>query len=478
MDLRALARQYSFLEQGYNAKGTKPMQRTLLLLVLALFAAVLCSSAAGAAAGAPLAAHQDPLLGRLIAPTDRVRISYKFDTHGIKAPAGDLYVRTDTQRTFSRLRLAWKSGGLRAVVPARFLHSHRLFYYAIIRDARGSSTRVPARSATSAWILPKPVVVRLGTHRFGAATAPQAVVAHAGPGDVGFDRGVPGDVPGSGPTTFFVRKDGSIWLDDKVNARLLVYRHGPSRVVPLPKAFAEIPGYGDIAPGPNGSIYSTHGIADGDEHNRAVYRLTARGEVVWHTRLAGGLGFNTQLRNGPDGALYAVVHSVDFDLPGGDLGWMPVATADGRPLSVTAQRRGIIWGAQPVARGLRLISEVYTPPDWNPGPHETRYALITASGRIVGSWRVLSRTEINFGWMSPQLVGGDPVVELLLVGPRGLEHVVLRLGPHGTRARVSLPVDVFGDYLFTDVRVGPDGMLYRLSSSPDRGVFVTRYALS
>jgi hypothetical protein len=149
-------------------------------------------------------------------------------------------------------------------------------------------------------------------------------------------------------------------------------------------------------------------------------------------------------------------------------------------MSVAAQRRGDVWPYQPVAGGLRLLSEVYTP-HVDTAPHEARFALIDRRGRVVRAWRVLSRTDINFGYATPELVGGDPVVVLDATAPIGgdfkWEYVVLRLGPRGTRARFSLSRAVWGDNLLADVRVGPDGKLYQLASSPTTGVVISRYSL-
>jgi hypothetical protein len=61
------------------------------------------------------------------------------------------------------------------------------------------------------------------------------------------------------------------------------------------------------------------------------------------------------------------------------------------------------------------------------------------------------------------------------------EYVMLRLGRTcGVRARFSLshvaPRAAFGDVI-TDLRIGPDGRLYQLGSSPRTGVTITRYPL-
>jgi hypothetical protein len=57
------------------------------------------------------------------------------------------------------------------------------------------------------------------------------------------------------------------------------------------------------------------------------------------------------------------------------------------------------------------------------------------------------------------------------------ENVILRLGPNGTRARFSVPFSVWGDELYADLRLGPDGKLYQLATSPTTGVAISRYSL-
>jgi hypothetical protein len=149
--------------------------------------------------------------------------------------------------------------------------------------------------------------------------------------------------------------------------------------------------------------------------------------------------------------------------------WMPVATRTGAPLSVAAQQRGITY--QPVAGGLRLVPRVVS-------PHEVR---VTLGSR---TWRIVSKTAINFtGYYTPDLVRGDPVIVLdVTAGTPGRnwkwEYEVLRLTPHGARIEFSLRRAVFGDNLFADLRIGRDGTLYQLASSPKTGVKIERYSLA
>jgi hypothetical protein len=438
-----------------------------MLLALGL----ILPAAAGSPAKTPLVVHQEPRgIGNLIVPGDRVQIQYAVDSPNVKSPVGFLYVRNDSMRSFARLPLR----RLSASVPERLLHGRTLTYYAVIRDPKnGRSVRTPRRSA---WILEHPVRVRLGTHRFGKTRAPEAAVAHWSSDEVGWQR--EGDI--YGPETFLVARDGSILLDDELNQRVLVSQPGGgSRTISLPDGTSD----SDLALRPDGSMFVTGGEGVGSTYHRVLYRIGPTGAVLWKEVLHGErngvflLGTNSQLRFGPDGRLYCLVGMPG--LPGGEWGWMPAATAAGTPIQPAAQRRGTRWPYQPVPGGMRLVSEVYTPkPDG--APRQARFALFRGT-LLVRAWQVLSGTDINFDYFTPEVVGGDLVVALDATKqtPAGFrwEYTILRLGPHGLKARFSLPRAVYGDNLLADLRVGPDGNLYQLASSPDEGVTVNRFPL-
>jgi hypothetical protein len=454
---------------------------------VALVMAALAPSATPA--GKALAAPQEPRgIGNLVAPGDRVEIVYTLDTPHVRSPKGTVYVRNDLQRQFVALPLKLQGRTtFQTVVPARLIHGHKLLFYAVLRDPRsGRSVTVPAHgdvAPASAFVLGKAVVVRLGTHRFGHTRAAEAVVGRAGPGEVGFENTQEYHF---GPQTFLVGRDRSVWLHDGVNQRLLVWSSGHPDAFQRSVSLPFFAGNNDIALGPAGSVYVAHGVGKGLSSYMALARLSPAGKVLWQSRLAGRLrdvtsfvvGSNSPLREGPDGTLYCLAGM--FGLPGGEAGWMPVATPSGRPLSVPQQRRQTRWPYQPAAGGLRLVSEVYTA-HVDTAPHEARYALIDRRGRVVRAWRVLSRTDINFNNTTPELVGGDPVVVLdataQTTGDLKWEHVVLRLGPNGTRASFSLARAVWGDNVLADLRVGPDGKLYQLATSPTTGVVISRYSL-
>jgi hypothetical protein len=457
------------------------MKRTLTTLVA--LAAILVGAQTGSSAPAmrPLLVHGG--IGHLIASGDRVEIGYQVYTAHVKSPMGTLYVHNDLQSRFQRLPLKLTAGGLRAVVPKRLVRGSKLFYYAVIRDPRsGRSATMPsagARSPASAWILKQAVVVRLGSHRFGHTRAADSVVARAAAGSVGFENN---ENYQFGPQTFLVGRDGSVWLHDGINQRLLVWPAGhpdaAPRVVPLPFFAAD----NDIALGPAGSVYVTRLLRD--PPRLLLYRLGPTGKVLWKLRLAGTyggestfvLGSNSPIRLGSDGTVYCLVF---MGLPGDEWAWMPVATPSGSPLSAAAQRRGTHWPFQPASGSLRLLAETYTPPNADTAPHEQRFALVDRHGRVVHAWRVLSRTD--FGGlgkpMTPGLVGHDLVVALPVTNGTASEYVVLRLGTRGAATRFSVPYAMWGTSLLTDLRIGPDAALYQLGSSPTTGIVISRYSL-
>jgi hypothetical protein len=467
------------------------MNRALVLVAPTAAVGILLALAAGSPA-APLAVSSKPLevgggAGNLVVPGDRVVIGYSVYS-GSKAVRGTLFVRNDLQRGFARLPLT-RAKNYQARVPARLLSGHRLLYYAVFRDPRnGRSVSLPATGARhprAAWILSKPNVVRLGTHRFGHTRAPEAVVARAAVNAVGWRDPGPGEGLKAGPQTFLVGRDGSVWLDDEIHNRLLVFRAGSpetiARTVPLP------PGSDDseLAFGPAGSLYVTRVVGVGIHAHVVLDRLTGAGAKIWESRLGGfyspdaksfELGVNSPLRRGPDGTLYSLVFMGMFGAD--EWGWMPAATPAGRPLAPAVQRRRTHWPFQPVAGGLRLLGpELYTSHEDGP-PHELRYALVDRQHRVVRAWRILSGTEINLHQSVPDLAGGDPTVALEFYEPDGSrEYEVLRLGPHGARDRFSLPRRLWGDTALPDLRVGPDGKLYQLATSPERGVEISQVPL-
>src|SRR5439155_6120890 len=138
----------------------------------------------------------------------------------------------------------------------------------------------------------------------------------AGPKEVGFETPPMGEGPSIGPWSFDIAQDGSVWLMDEFNDRLLVWSPNrpkrPARIIPLP-----FPAPVDFALGRHGLIYVFSQPA-GDRGY--LYAMTSAGHVRWKARTIVEV-FNSQLRMAPDGTLY--YRSLD------ELGWVPVVTPSG-----------------------------------------------------------------------------------------------------------------------------------------------------
>ena len=323
----------------------------------------------------------------------------------------------------------------------------------------------PAAATSSA---PSPVA--LGVHRFGHLRAPDSIVAHADPNEVGFFQPPEGqDGVAFGPWSFDVARDGSVWLLDEVKHRLLVWQPGrsghPARSVRLPQDPLER--VADFAVAPDHSIYATYVPPPGPgPKTLRLAKLSPNGQVLW-TAPTTVETFNAQLRIGPDDTLY-VSSARD---------WTPLTTPAGRPLPVADQQRRTSL-QQPLPGGLRLAATF-------PSARERRFTLSNQDGRTVRGWRVTSETDLGAQGATSALVGGDPVVVVEVSNETKTEFLyeyeVLRLArTGGTSVRFAIAPDarvVWGDTPITGVRIGPDGQLYQLRTSRTSGVDIARYAL-
>jgi hypothetical protein len=392
--------------------------------------------------------------------------SVQFAITAEAVPSGVLYVRNDASPGFVPVQLRagqspWGGPALVGQVPPSVVRGQRLRYYAEFRvPGTGEAVTVPAAGAAGprpVWVVATPVEVRLGTHRFGTLTAPDAVVARAGANGVGWQE--PREGAAYGPSSFEITADGGVWLLDEVNKRLLGWQPGrpdrPARVVPLPLFPA------DFALGPNGTFYLT-GAGTPAEKTMVLYSITPDGRVRWRALLATDL-FNGQLRMGPDGVLYDVCAD----------GWIPVATAAGAPLSV-AEQRHLTLSHQPTPGGGRLIVTYMS-------PREAGIAVLDAAGRPIRAWRVTGATDMaGPGAALPALAGGDPVLPLDVFEDAPawkLEQLIIRLTASGAPVRLHLDNAIWGDKPTTEYRVGPEGAFYQLQTSRTTGVKIVRYDL-
>jgi hypothetical protein len=324
-----------------------------------------------------------------------------------------------------------------------------------LRAAHPGLQAVPTEaSSVSGWL-----TCPLGEHVFGQLRDPDAVVARADSSQVGFHPGREG--VSYGPWSFDVAPDGSIWLVDVVNDRLVSWAPGAPdhpRYLPLPVGTTPI----DIAVTAQGTIYVT-AIVQGPYY---AYALTRAGQVLWKAPLAATI-MNSPLRIGPDGVPYLVT-------PGDTASWTPLTSPSGHPLTL-AEQRSRTTTYQPLPGGRRLTAG----PE---GPRERRFTLATSTGRTVRVWQVTSRTDLGGVISTPELVGDDLAVTIEVARQTPTQHLweieALRLPAAGgefTRYAVDARA-VWGDDV-TRLRVAADHALYALRTSPLTGATIGRYSL-
>lgn len=300
--------------------------------------------------------------------------------------------------------------------------------------------------------------VDLGVHRFGRFAAPTSTVALARAGEVAM---IPGNQAApENPRSFQVLADGSVWLLDGANDRALVWAAGrPTRrvrTVPMPPGATD-----DFAVGRDGSYY-TVSIRNGAAR---LYACTADGHVRWHAALTGQV-LGLPLRFGPDGALYRL---------GPDQTWIPQTTAGGAPLTPGQQVRGTLV-AQPLPGGRRLQATAVSRYDY-------RFVLQDSTGARLRAWRLTSRTAMGPLIEPPTLIGDDLVIVAEVHSLDGSryrsEYQVVRVSPRGAvLAAFAIDSAAAWGEVIKPVRVGPDGAIYALVSSPAAGARIVRYPLA
>ena len=148
-----------------------------------------------------------------------------------------------------------------------------------------------------------------------------------------------------------------------------------------------------------------------------------------------------------------------FDIRNGQQSFEDVAIAIGANANLTGdgdpERVGTIRVSSnllPMLGARPLLGDLFGPDDDRPG--KTGKALLG-----YGTWM--------------RRYGGDRGVVGRSLMLNGQPHDVVGVLP----ASFSLPRAVYGDNLLADLRLGPDGNLYQLGSSPEFGVTISHYSL-
>jgi hypothetical protein len=340
-----------------------------------------------------------------------------------------------------------RRGVLRAVVLAATLATAAVAAPAALSGARASTADTAAPRGL--------VTVRLATPDYGRLGRPEAVVAAAGPQLFTFTPGRQGAT--TGPNTFDVGPDGSVWVLGKTFVEWPAGSPSQPLTVPLPA-----PVVTDFGIAADGTIYVTSGYGG----PQLVYALSPGGRLRWKAPYDGAAAI-APLRIGADQVAYVATSS-------GQQKWTPLTTTTGDPLSTLQQRSGTALGL-PVDAGRRLA-------DLDAAARERRLVLLDRHGTTVSGWRLTSGSDDLATVGTPAVVGDDLVVTIGFSrnenGQFRYEFETLRLAPSGrvVAAVTTSARSVWGDPL-TSVRIGPDGALYQLETSPVTGVRVVRYRL-
>jgi hypothetical protein len=459
-----------------------PVRRTRFLGFAGLLAGALVGAAAAVLAGTAVAhrlavsppeafleaTHVPPLL---TAPGERVELRYDAycataEEATSDAPCnatGSVFVRPGQVGRFSEIALREDTeaaeGRLWAAVPTSVARSSTGFtYYAVIRSvANGRTVTLPAAGEGApqrSLPLMSPIEVTLpAANTLGRAEKADSRVAEAswgsGTGEVGLeDTGT--DVTPIGGTSFDVGQDGTVYVLDEANRRMLRWKNGVAAAAE--KVALDINGtMADLSVGDDGAIHVLEG-AHADERRTLLTTFTPNGKANATTEVADRA---SQVRIGPAGPI--VLQSTSGE-------WSSV-TNGGNALTPEAQslsgRSGRPFGGDREVVVLRTGNEI-------------RVALIGPGSRR-RSWRVTSPTPLA------EVQLAEPIADRVVVVARtytdqASAFLVLVLGSKGIERQFSLdPADWAETAPLSRFRLRGSS-LYRLGSTAD-GLFVDRFDL-
>ncbi len=247
-----------------------------------------------------------------------------------------------------------------------------------------------------------------------------------------------------GPSSFDVDAEGRIFLLDGAQGRLAVFSGGR----PVRESTLAVSAKADLAVTADGSAYVLSRTADGRATAR---RIGPEGDVGEPTVI--GAGIPAEIRASGDAA-YA--HLLPLDA------WLPVRAPDG-----TGQ--GAPTVGRPVPGGSQLLSVV----------HEDAVRLGLVDGGVVRD-AVELRSSAHLG----ELALADPdgrggywvVVRVWREAPSPADqYEVAHVTGDGRVSAFAAPSAAFADTAtLSRFRLGGDGELYRITSSPE-GVRIVRY---
>ena len=410
------------------------------------------------------ATHLPPLLTM---PGEQVELRYDvYCLNGEDDPdggpacdaGGTVFVRAGGSGDFREVPLivdaAASEGRYTARVPEKIAGSPAGFsYYAVLRSATsGAFLTLPAGGAAApqrSLLLERSVDVRLGAHRFSATRRADSRVAEAawgnGPNEVGLEQGR--NLTPIGGSTFDVDRDGTVYVLDEANRRLLHWSSGARTPTSVP---LEISGtLADMAVGEDGTIYVLE-TTTGEGRGPFLRVFHKDGSPAGASQVAERA---SQVRIGPNGP-------VVLQHPSGQ--WMTAAIG-GRLLTPSAQRSSGRAG-RPLPGGAEVVL-------LRRG-NEIRVALTGPNG-MRRAWRVTSETPLA------EVQLAEPLGSRLLLVTRVFtdaqdEFLVLLLDQKGVVRQFALDSADWAETAPLSRFRLVGSSLFQLGSTP-AGVFVDRF---
>lgn len=435
-------------------------------VAVAVLAGTAVANRLASSAEAPLieATHVPPLL---TAPNEQIDLRYDVyclpedaETDASCNAAGTVFVRSGNAGPFREVSLqddpAADEGRFVARVPREIAASRTGFsYYAVLRSKESDATvTLPAGGAAApqqSIPLGRSVDVRLEAHLFGAARNADIRVARAAwgtqAGEVGLEQGR--NLAPIGGSAFDVDRNGTVYVLDEANRRLLRWPKGAGAPTDLPLSINGT--LADMSIDGEGTI---HVLETVNGQGRApLLRVFDRNGAARDATEVGERA--SQVRIGPAGP-------VVLQHPSGQ--WM-AAAIDGRPLTPSDQKRSGRAG-RPFPGG----SEVVVLSTGN----EIRAALVDASGAR-RTWRVTSETPFAEVQLAEPLGNRLLLVTRVYTDDRD-EFLVLILDQSGVRRSFSLDSSDWAETAPLS-RFRLAGLsLFQLGSTP-AGLFVDRFDL-
>ena len=424
---------------------------TVLAVATTLAGAGVASASAGGQSARAAATPQLQVFYRspvLVRPGEGVRIPVDAVCVANGVPcAAQVRLSIDGSRARSVAAVAGPEVVFDLSRPAGRMPAGGRLDYRLSATAVGSaSVAVPgsAGGALHVYIAPRMASVALPGIPFGTYGSGRTVLFlpwGSGEADAGLSAGE--EAATLGPPSFAIAPDGTIELADAFHQRILEFRNGRLianlRLAMSPQT--------DIAIGADGQTFVASDFAIGERETRFTV-LDAGGDLE-STQTAPGSILSQIGTNG----ISAFARVLPLDA------WVPFPTSSAEPTAHTGL---------PLASGGMLLRSVVG--------NTVRLGIAKGNG-VTDAVELRSSAQLGDLAFAAPVGPGGYVAVVRVVTPAGDQYEVVRLGVDGAVAAFAVPSHQYAESMpQAQFRLGPDGALYQLKTSPD-GVRIVRYSM-